>query len=172
MDAAAPSARTVEPPPSRRIVWAIAAMGGGIVSAAFIGASVVSAGGWEFDVSAAIGSEFGRTARQIGEAASLDDNRVPLGLAVLLNVPLWAWFVGVPLRKRLDGLDWRRHLGWTMKPIDVPLGLGLGVLAQIVVLPVLYLPILDHVDGQELEEPARNLVASAGSPLDVVALVL
>ena len=31
--------------------------------------------------------------------------------------------------------------------------------------------ILDSVDRQDLEEPARNLVASAGNPLDVVALV-
>lgn len=161
------------PTPARRVVIAVASMLSGIVVAAFVGAAVVSAGGWDFDVPATLGSELGRTARQVGEGVPLDDLRIPLAVGLLLNLPLWACFVGIPLlARRREGLDWRRHLGWGMRPIDAAVGLVVGVASQLVVLPVLYVPILWFVDGEGLEEPARNLVASAGSPADVVALVL
>lgn len=161
------------PTPSRRIVLAVAAMLAGIVVAAFVGAAVVNAGGWEFAVPATLGSDMGRTARQIAEGVPLDDMRIPLGVGVLLNLPLWACFVGVPLlARRREQLDWRRHLGWAMRPIDVPVGLAIGVVSQLVVLPLIYVPILRYVDAQDLEEPARNLVAAARTPFDVVALVV
>ncbi len=173
MEAAAGAPGATGPTPARRIVIAVASLLTGVVVTAFVGAAVVSAGGWEFDVPATLGSDLGRTARQVGEGVPLDDLRIPLGIGVLLNVPLWACFVGFPLvARRREGLDWRRHLGWGMRPVDVPMGLAVGVLAQLLVLPLLYLPILQWVDGEDLEEPARNLVAAARSPADVIALVV
>ena len=172
MDATTAAVPSADPSPGRRVLMAVAALFGGIVSAAFIGSAAVALGGWELGVAASIGSDFGRTARQLAEGIDLDDHRIPLAVGVMLNVPLWACFVGVPLWARGEGLDWRRHLGWSMKLIDVPIGLAIGVVSQLLVLPVLYIPILRWVDGDDLEAPARDLIATAGTSLDVVALIV
>ena len=47
-------------------------------------------------------------------------------------------------------LDWRVS--------DVPVGATLGVLAQLVVVPALYLPLRGFVDADELARPARELL--------------
>ena len=134
---------------------------------------MISSGGWDFDVDAALGADFGRVAGQVGTGEELDHNRIPLLVSVLLNVPLWAAFIGVPLlAARTRGLDWRRDMGWGMAPIDVPVGLVIGVATQLALVPLLYLPILHFVDDADVEGPARNLVAAATSPVGVVALVV
>jgi CAAX protease family protein len=152
---------------------AIVALGVGFIVSTFVGAAVIAAGGWDFDVPSANGNDFGRVVGQWGVGASLDHNRVPLVVSALLNLPLWAGFVGLPwVVGRTRGLDWHRDLGWGMSPIDVPVGLVIGVLTQAVLLPAVYWPILRLVDDADLEGPARDLIAGATSPVGVVALVV
>jgi membrane protease YdiL (CAAX protease family) len=161
------------PAASWRIVLGVVALAVGILLAGLVGGSVVQAVGWDFDVAAGDGADFGRVVGQTGTDQTPDHNRVPLVISVLLNVPLWAGFIGLPLwARRARGLDWCRDMGWSMTRLDVPVGLAIGVLTQAVLVPLLYIPILRSVDSAELEEPARNLVASANSPLGVAALIL
>lgn len=151
---------------------AIGALFGGIVVTILVAGTIIGLGGWDTDVSSSSGADVGRVVGRAGADADLDHNRVPLVVLVAANSPLWATFVGVPLWARRRGLDWRRDLRWSMRPIDAPLGIGLGVLTQLVLVPLLYIPILDRVDGDELERPARELIAGATTPVAVVALVV
>lgn len=159
--------------PNRRVILAFVALGLGVVATSLIGGSVIAAGGWDYDVASDIGNDFGRVVGQRGTGQELDHNRVPLVVSVLANLPLWAAFVGVPwFAARRRGLEWRRHLGWGMRAVDVPAGLAVGIVAQVVLVPLLYVPILRFADADGLEEPARNLVAGATSPVGVAALVI
>ncbi len=154
------------------MVLAVCSLSAGIVAATLVGVAVISMGGWDLDVPATIGSEFGRTARQVAAKANLDDHRIPLGVAVFLNVPLWFCLVGGPVWARRRGLDWRRDLGWRMRSVDIPVGLAIGLFLQIALIPLLYIPIFWLFGDQDVDEVARSLVAAADTPFDVVALVV
>ncbi|MCY3851002.1 MAG: CPBP family intramembrane metalloprotease [Acidimicrobiaceae bacterium] len=160
------------PTPGRRVSLAFAAMFAGIVVSALIGGAVVSAAGWEVGVPSGLGDDFGRIAGQVAAEVPLGHNRVPLVAQVLLTAPLWACLLGVPwLVSRPEKLDLRRDFGWGMSRRDVGVGLGVGIAAQALLLPLIYMPLLRLIDGDDLQAPARNLVASADSSLGVAALV-
>ena len=161
------------PAPSWRIVLAVVALGVGFILGQLIGGGVIIAGGWDFDVAASVGSDVGRIAGQYARDLALDHNRIPMLVLLAVNIPLWAGFLGVPwVASRARELDWRRDLGWGMRPVDVVVGGLVGVATQLVLVPLVYLPLANAIDEQELEEPARNLIALANSPVDVAALVL
>jgi hypothetical protein len=90
---------------------------------------------------------------------------------VALQVPLWLGLLGTPLLARRYGLDWRNHLGWRMRVIDVPVGVAIGLALQLVVVPLLYWPIFQIFGDLDVEGPARDLTALAESPLEVALLV-
>lgn len=155
------------------MVLAIVALGVGFVLGQLIGGGVIVAGGWDFDVSAAIGSDIGRVAGQFGQGLVPDHNRIPMLVLLAVNLPLWAGFIGVPwLASRFRDLDWRRDLAWGMRPVDAGAGLAVGVVTQLALVPLLYWPLRNVIDEQDFEEPARNLIALADNPLDVAALVV
>jgi membrane protease YdiL (CAAX protease family) len=96
--------------------------------------------------------------------ASSDE--VPIWGLALLQVPLWAGYLGVTLwatSTKGDGVV--SDLGVSSRWFDAPVGLLIGVLTQVVVLPLLYLPIfvLTGTDSDELSAPARELADRAGS---------
>lgn len=156
--------------PTQRILLAIGGFVAGLVTASIIASIVVAANGWEFSVPATIGSELGRTASQIGQAAPLDDHRIPAGVQALLNLPLWIGLVGAPLLARRRGLDWVRDLGWRMTGFDVWFGLALGVATQFALVPLYEIVFLVFGD-LDVSAPARSLVAAVDTPIDLVALV-
>ncbi len=103
-----------------------------------------------------------------GEGAS---SGLTLGALFLLQIPLWAGLLGTPLLARSRGLDWKEQMGWRMRLADAPKGIAVGLLLQFVLLPLLYLPILEVFEDLDVEGPARELTALAETPLEVVALV-
>ena len=157
-------------PPSRLVVLALVAFGGGLLLAILISGSIVAVQGWRLDVTTAVGAEAGRTAMQFGKGLALDDLRPPGFALALLNLPLWVGLIGVPLLDRRNGLDWRRDLGWSMKLIDVPLGLAVGVATQFVLIP-LYELVWLVFERQDVGQVADDLVAQVDGPLDVVAFI-
>ena len=157
--------------PTQRVVLAIVGFLGGVLTASVLASLVVSATGWELSVSASIGSELGRTVRQVGQAAPLDDHRVPAAWLAVVNAPLWLGLAGAPLLARRAGLSWRRDLGWGMSAIDIPAGLALGIATQFALIP-LYEVIFLLFGEQDVSGPARSLVASVDSPLDLLGLLL
>ena len=62
-------------------------------------------------------------------------------------------------------------LGWGMSAIDIPAGLALGVATQFVLIP-LYEVIFLFFGEQDVSGPARSLVASVDSPLDLLGLLV
>ena len=78
------------------MVLAIVALGAGFILGQLIGGGIIIAGGWDFDVDAAVGSDIGRVAGQYARQLALDHNRIPMLVLLAVNVPLWAGFVGVP----------------------------------------------------------------------------
>jgi membrane protease YdiL (CAAX protease family) len=91
---------------------------------------------------------------------------LPVTSLVLANVGLWlSYGLGPLLVARVKGHDLRSDYGAWLRPWDVPLGLLLGMAAQLAVLPLLYLPIRRLVDSDP-SQPARALVDSIQGPAD------
>lgn len=96
------------------------------------------------------------------------------GLA-LAQVGLWAGFLGAPLfaAKRRGSGSLRDDFGLHMRPRDALVGVPVGLGCQLVLVPLLYLPLSLLVDTSELSEPARQLTGQAKGPAFVaLALVL
>ncbi|MEX0767580.1 MAG: type II CAAX endopeptidase family protein, partial [Microthrixaceae bacterium] len=84
------------------------------------------------------------------------------GLA-LLQVPLWAGYLGAVFFAGSKGQGVVADFGLRMRSLDAPLGLALGVACQLVVLPLIYTPIfiLTGTDANELSAPAEELAGRA-----------
>lgn len=92
---------------------------------------------------------------------------------VVSSMGLWVGFLGAPVhasrtkgsgRLRLDFGLWQR---W----FDPLVGLPLGVLAQVVVVPLVYVPIFWIIGERDVSDEARELLGR-GNGLSMVALVL
>lgn len=102
-------------------------------------------------------------------------DELPIGLVALAQLGLWFGLLGVPwLVTRLKGSGLVRDLGLRCTWRDLWVGGGLGVLLQLVVVPLIswpWLRLLDR-DASELEEPARELADRATGAGGVVLLIL
>lgn len=96
----------------------------------------------------------------------------PTGLQLLLTFGLWLGYGVGPLFivGRRDGLP-GSDLGMALRPIDLPVGLVGGVVTQVGLLQLLYLPILRFVEGDP-SESARALIDAIDRPVDVVLFVV
>jgi len=157
-------------PSTRRVGLAIVAFTGGVFLTVLIGVPILEAGGYETSVPVSVGSEVGRAAMQVGQGLPVDDMRAPATVLALVNLPLWVALIGVPLLDRRNGLDWRRDLGWSMRPVDVPVGLAVGVASQFALIP-LYEVIWLVFERQDVGAAAESLAASVKTPGDVAAFV-
>ncbi len=77
----------------------------------------------------------------------------------LLQIPLWAGYLGAVVFAGSKGRGVIADFGLRMRALDAPLGLALGVFCQLVVLPLLYAPIffLTGTDKAALSRPAEQL---------------
>jgi len=101
-----------------------------------------------------------------GIAGWESSDQVPIWGLGLLQVPLWAGYLGVTVwAASTKGGGVVSDLGLRATSADAPVGLLAGVLAQLLLLPALYIPIfwLTGTDADELSEPARQLADRAGS---------
>ena len=80
------------------------------------------------------------------------------GLA-LLQIPLWAGYLGAVVFAGSKGRGVITDFGLRMRAFDAPLGLALGIFCQLLVLPLLYAPIffLTGSDKEALSRPAEQL---------------
>ena len=88
--------------------------------------------------------------------------RTSLGLAGLLasQVALWTGLVGAPIyatRRKGDG-SVAADFGLRFRAIDPIIGLPAGVACQLVLLPLIYLPLSQFVDVERLGDPAKDLL--------------
>ena len=108
--------------------------------------------------------------------SSMTGDALSIGEIALLQVPLWAGLLGVPLlATRLRGNGPVIDLGWWATWRDCPVGLLIGVACQFVLVPLVTLPllVLTDADTDELAEPARELTDKAtGSGVFILLLVV
>lgn len=110
------------------------------------------------------------------DASDLD--QVSIGETALLQIPLWAGLLGLPLLvTTILGSGPVRELGLRMRRSDAPLGLLIGLASQFVLVPLVTLPILllFDIESSRLEEPARELTdraTGAGVALLVLVVVI
>jgi membrane protease YdiL (CAAX protease family) len=109
----------------------------------------------------------------LGIAGAEDSDEASLVVIALVQTTLWVGMIGsiaVVLRRRHASLG---DLGLRGRWIDVPVGVALGVLCQLVLVPLMSWPWVTLLgrDLDEIEEPACRLAEKAdGSPLGVVLL--
>lgn len=100
---------------------------------------------------------------------------LPLWLIAITQVPLWVGLVGAPLYAvRSAGHSLRADFGFSIRWIDVPVGIAIGLFCQLVLVPLVSLPWL-HVLGKsakDLSAVADNLTSKATDPLGIVLLVV
>jgi membrane protease YdiL (CAAX protease family) len=110
---------------------------------------------------------------QVDDGVVADD--VPLAIIALTQIPLWSGYLGVPwFVARREGTGFATTFGVTMTGWDVLGGLAAGVVTQVILVPVMYLPAiwLTDLDPDELSSAARELTDKATDPLGVGLLVL
>ena len=120
------------------------------------------------------GEAFGQVAGHVatGTAAAYRAP-MPLWLQAMVQIPLWACLLGVPIVATIaKGNGPRRDLGLRIRPIDVPVGVAIGVAAQFVLVPLIYWPILKLIGDQDVSGVARQLTDRATDPFGIVMLFL
>jgi uncharacterized protein len=108
-----------------------------------------------------------------GDEAKPDN--LPITMIALSYPPLWLGFVGVPVwASATKGYGIVKDFGARIKAIDVPIGLAAGAASQLLLVPLVSLPLLwlTNQDGDDLSEPARELADKADSSWGIVLLVL
>lgn len=110
-----------------------------------------------------------------GYSVANGSDDLPLWLIAITQVPLWVGLVGAPLYAvRSAGHSLRADFGFSIKWIDVPMGIVIGLFCQLVLVPVVSTPWL-HVLGKsakDLSAVADKLTSKATDPLGVVLLIL
>lgn len=105
--------------------------------------------------------------------AAADRTALGLGGLALAQVGLWTGFLGAPLYSaRVKGSgSLAADFGLAFRRFDAPIGLLAGVASQLVLVPLVYLPLRPFVDTGGLGRPAQELADSA-TGLGFVALAV
>lgn len=140
--------------PSAWGTWGLGDVAGGILASQFLAAVC--------------------TVVAMGLAGWTSASDVPMWGLALLQLPLWAGWVGalVVAGRKGDGVV--AEFGFRAEWLDVPVGLAIGVLLQLVVLPLVYLPVLALLgkDNDDLSKPAKELAGRANGGVGWVLLLL
>lgn len=145
----------------------------GTFASVLVGGAVFAADDFDVDAPTGLGAYVGRVVAQAASGVEASAPGPPLSLIALLQIPLWIGLLGAPLwAVRARGGSVVADLGASMRPGDVPTGLVIGVVAQLVMVPLIYLPLTPFIDTDEVADAARELTVKATDGVGVVLLVL
>jgi membrane protease YdiL (CAAX protease family) len=121
---------------------------------------------------ATMGEVMGRVAAGQSPAVTAAFVDMPLWLRQgVFQLPLWACFIGGSVYATTrKGFGPVRDLGLRLRPIDLPIGLAVGLAAQFLLNPLVYRVLYLFTGEQDVSATARNLTAKATSPAAVVFL--
>jgi hypothetical protein len=107
--------------------------------------------------------------------ANTDSDTWPIWLVAILQVPLWLGLIGavIVVSRRWGTSSLRRDYGFRFAAIDV-IGLPIGILTQLVFVPVLYwlLPFIDRSSVSESAEKLTDRATGWGVVLLFVLVVI
>lgn len=157
--------------------------GAGALILAFLGAQLLSSIGYtiatsissfDFNVPVGVGAAVGQAAAQVSTQQPLSISvPPPLWLTALLQLPLWFGLGAIPIWfavKRGRGVV--ADLGLRMRSIDIPIGLALGVVCQLVMVPLIYAVLSRLIGNRDVSAAARELTDRASSPISIILLFL
>ena len=129
---------------------------------------------WDFDAPAGIGASVGQAASQsaTGQALAISIPP-PVWATALMQVPLWLGLAGIPM-----WFAWKKGRGIVadlvlrMRAIDVPLGLVVGIAAQLVMVPLVYWALSPLIGTHDVSASARALTDRATDPVSVLLVML
>lgn len=97
---------------------------------------------------------------------------IPVWLLAIGQIPLWLCYgLGPVITTRTKGNGPVIDLGARVERNDLPVGVAIGVVLQLAVLPIIYWPILRFVDTDP-GESARELVDEANGIVSVLVLTV
>lgn len=145
-----------------------------VLASAVIGGAAIAASSWDTTSPTGAGAYVGRVGAQ---RFVLDTEPTALGLpiwaVVALQVPLWASLAGaVWLAGDRRWATVADRFGVRFARRDAPLGVGAGAVAQLAIVPLLYLVLFRVFDEADVSGPARALTDRAGSVWSVLLLVV
>ncbi len=107
-------------------------------------------------------------------ATTYTPDNLPLWLTYVLEIPLWAFLIGVPVwavTRKGGGVD--RDLGLRMRWVDAPIGIAAGLAGQLVLIPIVYWPIFKLIGHSEnVSKVAEQLTNKVHGPADVIVIFL
>jgi len=133
-----------------------------------------SIGGYATSGPYGMGHAFGQVAGHvaIGDAPAYQPF-MPLWVVLIAQIPLWACMVGVPvIATRTKGHGPVRDIGLRIRAIDVPVGLAIGVAAQLVLVPIVYWPLMRLLGNPDVSAAARDTTDRATDPLNIIMVFL
>jgi uncharacterized protein len=137
---------------------------------------VAQLAGYAFDRPIGPGSRSGEVIGRVASGQGPEVTRtwvdLPLWLSQgVLMLPLWAAFIGGPLvATARKGFGPVKDLRLRVRPLDIPLGLAIGLAAQLVLNPLLYWVLFRFTGEQDVSAGARSITDKATSPALVVLL--
>lgn len=157
------------PPPS----WSVSTAVAGWIAAALITvvAQVALLAVW--DNPSGLGAAAARAGVQVAGGSEPDLFSLRYWQFAVLQLPLWltlalvVWAV-----TRRHGIGLRRGLGLTQRWYDVLVGLASGLVAQFLLVPLVYLPLAPFIDTGDVEEPARRIMSLADGAPGVAVVVV
>lgn len=99
---------------------------------------------------------------------------VPMWGLGLLQIPLWVGMLAAVRVAGTKGSGVVNAFGVKFRAIDAPVGLLIGIFTQLVVLPLIYVPIfqLTGKTSEDLSRPARELSSRAGGAVSWLLFAL
>jgi membrane protease YdiL (CAAX protease family) len=108
-------------------------------------------------------------------AGASGEDELSFGMIAVGQVALWVGLLGAPLwatRTKGSGSP-ARDFGLVVRAKDALSGVPIGIVSQLVLVPLIYLPLRQLVDVDKLDEPARELADKAhGFGFVALAVVL
>ncbi len=101
------------------------------------------------------------------------DEELSLGGKAFSQMGLWIGLVGSVLlaTRRKGSGNLTRDFGWAFRPIDLALGIGVGIGAQLIIIPGVAILLRPLLGKPEVSGPVRKLVDEANGPA-LVGLIL
>lgn len=143
-----------------------------LAAAVVVLVAVLAASGLDTGGETGTGSYVGRYGLSDALNQERSDPALPLWTLPVGQLGLWAGLgLSAVVAATFRGNGLRRDFGWSMRASDVPIGLAVGVFAQIVVVWLIYAPFQQFFDF-DVSEAARQITDRAATGSDIALVML